>query len=231
MSKQMQTSRVEIPDPIPEGSGRNLQGYGVGASNDTARREHSNRHSHQLMEAVVGRDNMFAAYDQVVGNRGAPGVDAMTVHDLKPWLQAHWADVKEELLQGTYVPTPVLRVEIPKPGGGMRRLGIPTVLDRLIQQAVSQILTPIFDPFFSEFSFGFRPGRSVHQALLQAKAHMSKDKRWVVDMDLEKFFDKVNHDILMSRIARRISDKRLLKLINSGNTSAVKRVGKLFSII
>ena len=214
MSKQMQSSRVEIPDPIPESSGRNLQGYSVGASNDTAMRDPSNHHSHQLMEAVVGRNNMFAAYDQVVGNRGASGVDGMTVHDLKPWLQTHWAEIKEQLLTGTYVPSPVLRVEIPKPGGkGMRKLGIPTVLDRLIQQAVNQILTPIFDPFFSEFSFGFRPGRSAHQALLQAKAHMAQDKRWVVDIDLEKFFDKVNHDILMSRIARRISDKRLLKLI------------------
>ncbi len=216
MSKQMQISRAEMPDPIPESSGRNPQGYGVGASNDSARRENSGQQTDRLMEAVVGRENMLYAYGRVVRNKGAAGVDEMNVEDLKPFLQIHWAQVKEQLLNGTYQPLPVLRIEIPKPGGkGMRKLGIPTVLDRLIQQAVLQVLTPIFDPYFSEFSYGFRPGRSAHQALTQAKAHMAKGKRWVVDMDLEKFFDEVHHDILMSRIARKIKDKRMLRLIRS----------------
>ena len=166
------------------------------------------------MEAVVGRQNMLYAYDKVVKNKGAAGIDAMDVKDLKPYLQTQWVKVKEQLLKGTYEPQPVLRIEIPKPGGkDMRKLGIPTVLDRLIQQALLQVLTPLYDPHFSEFSYGFRPGRSAHQALLQAKAHMAKGKRWVVDMDLAKFFDEVHHDILMSRIAGRIKDKRLLRLI------------------
>jgi len=214
MSKQMQTSRAEMPDPIPESSGRNPQGYGVGASNDTARKEQSSHRTDRLMEAVVGRENMFSAYKRVVRNKGAAGVDAMGVDELKPFLQIHWAQVKEQLLKGCYKPQPVLRIEIPKPGGkGVRKLGIPTVLDRLIQQAVLQVMTSLYDPYFSEFSYGFRPGRSAHQALRQAKIHMAKGKRWVVDMDLEKFFDEVHHDILMSRIARRISDKRMLCLI------------------
>jgi RNA-directed DNA polymerase len=166
------------------------------------------------MEAAVGRENMFSAYKRVVRNKGASGVDAMGVDDLKLFLQIHWAQIKEQLLKGSYKPQPVLRIKIPKPGGkGVRKLGIPTVLDRLIQQAVLQVLTPIYDPCFSEFNYGFRPGRSAHQALHQAKEHMAKSKRWVVDMDLEKFFDEVHHDILMSRIARRIADKRMLRLI------------------
>lgn len=214
MSKQMQTSRVEMPDPIPESSGRNPQGYGVGASNDTARKDHSGQRTDKLMEAVVGRENMLSAYKRVVRNKGAAGVDAMGIKELKPFLQIHWAQIKEQLLKGHYKPQPVLRIEIPKPSGkGMRKLGIPTVLDRLIQQAILQVMTPIYDPYFSKFSYGFRPGKSAHQALLQAKEHMAKGKRWVVDMDLEKFFDEVNHDILMSRIARKISDKRILHLI------------------
>lgn len=214
MPMEMQTSRAEMPDPIPESSGRNPRGYGVGASSGTARRDHSSRQTEKLMEAVVGRENMICAYAKVKKNKGAAGVDAMGVDDLKPHLHACWAGIKEQLLNGSYEPQPVLRIEIPKPGGkGMRKLGIPTVLDRLIQQALLQVLTPIFDPYFSEFSFGFRPGRSAHQALLQAKAHMAKGKRWVVDMDLEKFFDEVHHDILMSRICRKIKDKRVLHLI------------------
>lgn len=210
----MQTSRVEIPDPIPESSRRNPQWHGVGASSGTAMREHSGQRTDKLMEAVVGRENMMYAYDRVFKNKGAAGVDAMSVKDLKPFLQIRWPQIKEQLLQGDYEPQPVLRIEIPKPGGkGMRKLGIPTVLDRLIQQALLQVLTPIYDPHFSEFSFGFRPGRSAHQTLIQAKAHMKKGKRWVVDMDLEKFFDEVHHDILMSRIVRKVEDKRMLRLI------------------
>ena len=214
MSTETRNRRAGMPDPIPESSGRNLRGYGVGASSDTARRGDFCQGTEGMMEAVVERENMQRAYKRVVGNKGAAGVDGMTVMELKPFLQADWARIKEELLSGSYTPAPVLRVEIPKPGGkGVRKLGIPTVLDRLIQQAVQQVMTPVFDPDFSETSFGFRPGRSAHQALLKAKEYMAAGKRWVVDMDLEKFFDEVNHDILMSRIARKVKDKRVLRLI------------------
>jgi len=166
------------------------------------------------MEAVVGRENMTDAYDQVVKNQGAPGVDGLTVADLKPYLQKNWARIKEELLEGRYQPQPVKRVDIPKPGGkGTRMLGIPCVIDRLIQQAMNQVLQPIFDPTFSESSYGFRAGRSAHQAVLQAKKFVQEGRRWVVDMDLEKFFDRVNHDLLMERVKRRIEDQRALALI------------------
>jgi RNA-directed DNA polymerase len=137
----------------------------------------------------------------------------MSVEQLKPYLQEHWAKIREELLKGEYQPQPVRCVEIPKPQGGMRQLGIPTVVDRLIQQALHQVLSPIFEPGFSASSYGFRPGRSAHQAVQQARAYVAEGRRWVVDLDLEKFFDRVNHDILMSRLARRISDKRVLRLI------------------
>jgi RNA-directed DNA polymerase len=167
-----------------------------------------------MMEAVVERENMLIAYKRVVGNKGAAGVDAMGVDELKPYLQDHWQRIKEQLLQGKYQPQPVLRVQIPKPGGkGMRKLGIPTVVDRLIQQALHRVLNPVFDPDFSVNSYGFRPGRSAHQALVQAKEHVASGRRWVVDLDLEKFFDRVQHDVLMSRLARKIKDKRVLCLI------------------
>lgn len=167
-----------------------------------------------MMEAVVGRENMRAAYDQVVGNKGSAGIDEMTVQDLKPYLQEQWPRIKEELLRGEYQPQPVKRVDIPKPGGkGKRMLGIPCVLDRLIQQALHQVLQPLFDPTFSESSYGFRPGRGAHQAVLKAKEFVREGKRWVVDMDLEKFFDQVNHDLLMERVKRRVKDKRVLALI------------------
>jgi RNA-directed DNA polymerase len=166
------------------------------------------------MEAVVGRENMWLALKRVEANKGAPGVDHVRVSALRGYLREHWPRVKEELLDGRYQPAPVLGVEIPKPGGkGMRQLGIPTVLDRLIQQALHQALSPIFEPGFSDHSYGFRPGRSAHQAVAQARSYVAEGRRWVVDLDLEKFFDRVNHDILMSRVARKVSDKRVLKLI------------------
>ena len=167
------------------------------------------------MEAVVERQNMLNALHRVKSNKGAKGVDGMTVFDLDAFLKTNWATIKEQLLDGSYQPQPVLGIQIPKPNGGMRQLGIPTVVDRLIQQAIQQVLTPIFDPGFSESSYGFRPGRSAHQAVSAAQAFVKSGKRWVVDMDLEKFFDRVNHDILMSRIARKIKDKRLLRIIRS----------------
>ncbi len=204
---------AEMPDPIPGESDRKSQWPGVGASNVTARRENSRPEEMTLMEAVVARENMTRAYRQVVRNKGAAGIDGISVEELQPCLQTQWARIKEELLSGTYQPQGVRTVEIPKPGGGMRQLGIPTVVDRLIQQAMHQALSPIFDRHFSEFSYGFRAGRNAHQAVLQARRYVAEGKRWVVDMDLEKFFDRVNHDILMSRVARRVKDKRILGLI------------------
>lgn len=167
-----------------------------------------------LFEQALRRENILRAYERVVRNGGAAGVDGMTVDGLMPFCRKHWARIREELLNGTYAPEPVRIVEIPKPGGkGMRRLGIPTVLDRLIQQALLQVLDPIFDPTFSEASYGFRPGRSAQQAVLRARDHVAAGYRWVVDLDLEKFFDRVNHDVLMSRVARKVKDKRVLRLI------------------
>ncbi len=165
------------------------------------------------MEDVVSRPNMMAALERVEANKGAPGIDAMTTGELRGFLREKWPAIREELLNGTYHPQPVRKVEIEKPGGGVRTLGIPTVCDRLIQQALHQVLTPLFDPDFSDSSYGYRPGRSAWQAVKAARRHVADGKRWVVDLDLEKFFDRVNHDILMSRVARKVRDKRVLLLI------------------
>lgn len=164
-------------------------------------------------EEVLSHENLKEALRRVVKNHGVPGIDGMTVEELNDWYILRWPALKEVLLSNQYVPSPVLKVEIPKPDGGKRMLGIPTVVDRLIQQALTQALTPQYDPTFSDSSFGYRPGRSAHQALDRAKEHIGAGHRWVVDVDLEKFFDRVNHDVLMSRLARRIKDKRILKLI------------------
>jgi len=181
------------------------------------------------MEAVVERENMFGALRQVEANKGSAGVDGVSVDALRACLREHWPRIKEELLEGRYQPQPVRKVEIPKPGGkGMRQLGIPTVMDRLIQQALNQVMQPIFDPDFSESSYGFRPGRSAHQAVLRAREYAATDRRWVVDMDLEKFFDRVNHDILMARLARKIADRRVLQLIR-GYLQAGSMVGGVVS--
>src|ERR1700680_2219814 len=166
-----------------------------------------------LMEAVCERENLKKALHRVKANKGSPGVDGMTVEQLPDYLRAHWPQHRDELLRGTYTPSPVRRVEIPKPDGGVRKLGVPTVLDRFVQQAVLQVLQPIFDPTFSDHSYGFRPRRSAHQAVAAAQQYIAAGYRWVVDLDLEKFFDRVNHDRLMAKIAERVSDKMLLKLI------------------
>jgi len=168
-----------------------------------------------LIEAVVERENMLKALKRVKENKGAPGIDGITTDDMDKYLKNHWQEIKVTLLNGTYSPKPVRRVEIPKPDGGVRLLGIPTVVDRLIQQVLLQILTKIYNPTFSSSSYGFRPGKSAHQALKQAKEYVESGNAWVVDLDLEKFFDRVNHDILMNRISRRITDKRVLKLIRA----------------
>src|SRR5246500_2482803 len=165
------------------------------------------------MEAVVERHNLWQAYERVMQNKGAAGVDGLTVFELKAWLQQHWPGVKAALLAGEYMPAAIRKVEIPKPNGGGRTLGIATVLDRLIQQALLQVLQPEFDPGFSEHSYGFRPGRNAWQAVQGAQGYIREGRRWVVDLDLAKFFDRVNHDILMSRVARKVKDGRVLKLI------------------
>ena len=209
----MPTEREEKPKFPGGGSGRNLRGKPAKASSTTARKEDTDPSTKQLMETVVERSNMLMALRRVESNRGSAGIDEMTVGELRGYLKEHWLRIKEELLEGKYQPVAVRRAEIAKPSGGMRQLGIPTVVDRLIQQALNQVLSPIFDLNFSESSYGFRPGRSAHQAVRQAQAYVSGGKRWLVDIDLEKFFDRVNHDILMSRLARRVSDKRVLLLI------------------
>lgn len=167
----------------------------------------------RLMEEVVDRENLQAALRRVRQNKGSPGIDGMTTEELLPYLRVHWPRLREELLAGMYQPAPVKRQEIPKKGGGVRQLGIPTVLDRFIQQAVLQVLQPRFDPTFSAHSYGFRPGRSAQQALAKAQRYVEEGRRYVVDVDLEKFFDRVNHDVLMGRLAKRIEDKRMLRLI------------------
>jgi RNA-directed DNA polymerase len=166
-----------------------------------------------LMEEVTDRDNLNRAYFRVLANKGAAGVDGMTVGDLKAWIAKHKEKFLASLLDGSYQPETVRGVEIPKPGGGMRQLGIPTVVDRLVQQAILQVLEKYLDPTFSASSFGFRPGRGAHDALAQASRYVAEGRTIVVDLDLEKFFDRVNHDILMSRLARRIGDKRLLRIV------------------
>jgi RNA-directed DNA polymerase len=167
-----------------------------------------------LLEEVLRRENMLRALKRVRSNKGAPGMDGMTVEELVPYLKTEWPRIRGELLKGTYEPMPVRQVEIPKPSGdGMRPLGIPTVLDRLIQQAILQVLTPIFDPHFSGSSYGYRPGRSGQDAVRAAQEYASAGYRYVVDLDLEKFFDRVNHDVLMARVARRVKDRRLLRLL------------------
>jgi RNA-directed DNA polymerase len=167
----------------------------------------------RLLEAILSRENMMAALRRVTANQGAPGIDGMSVEVLRGHLATHWPRIKEELLAGRYRPAPVRGVEIPKPGGGSRLLGIPTVVDRLIQQAMHQVLMPLFDPGFSNSSYGFRPGRSAQEAVLAARSHRAAGRRFVVDLDLEKFFDRVNHDVLMARVARKVADKRVLRLI------------------
>ncbi len=177
--------------------------------------------SAELWERVWERQNLLTALERVERNGGAAGMDGMPVEELRPYLKEHWLEIREALDQQTYQPNPVRRVEIPKPDGGVRQLGIPTVLDRLLQQAIAQVLTPLFEPLFSNHSYGFRPGRSAHQAIKQAQVYVQAGYEWVVDIDLEKFFDRVNHDMLMARVARVVKDKRVLKLIRAYLNSGV----------
>jgi RNA-directed DNA polymerase len=199
---------------------------GGGSETFTAKRlSESPAKKEQLMEEVCERDNCLQAMKRVKSNKGSAGIDGMTVEQLPGHLKEHWPAIREQLLAGTYKPQPVKRVEIPKPDGGMRQLGIPTVLDRMVQQAVMQVLQRRWDAEFSEHSHGFRPGRSAHQAVAKAQKYIAEGKRWVVDLDLEKFFDRVNHDKLMAAVAHRVGDKRMLKLIRAFLTAGVMENG------
>jgi RNA-directed DNA polymerase len=181
--------------------------------------------TNRWMEEVCERENLKEALRRVKANKGSAGIDRMTVDGITDYLKQHWPAIREQLLSGTYQPKPVRRVEIPKPDGGVRKLGIPTVLDRFIQQAVMQVLQRQWDPTFSDHSYGFRPGRSAHQAVVQAQRYIAEGHRWCVDLDLEKFFDRVNHDKLMGQIAKRVGDKRLLKLIRAFLNAGVMENG------
>lgn len=208
-AKRQKTEQMELPliyrGETPNGR-RSVEAL-------TAAYDEKRSSDEQLMEQVVTEGNMLAALKRVRSNKGSPGIDGMRTEELTDYMVVNWPRIRRELLAGRYQPQPVKRVEIPKSSGGVRQLGIPTVVDRMIQQMVLNVLQPMFDPMFSEHSYGFRPGRSAHQAVKAARRYIQEGRKWVVDVDLEKFFDRVNHDILMSRLAWRIRDKRILGLI------------------
>ena len=210
-------------DEAGEARGNRTQGSEVPVAASAPERP-ADSTSH-LMEAICTRDNLIRALRRVRANKGSPGVDGMTVDELPGYLKAHWPQIREQLLAGTYRPAPVQRQEVEKTDGGKRNLGIPTALDRFTQQAVLQVLNPLWDPTFSEHSYGFRPGRSAHQAVAKAQTYIVEGRAWVVDLDLEKFFDRVNHDRLMAALAKRIADKRLLKLIRAFLNAGVMEDG------
>lgn len=222
----MDDSSTDVRQAIPKrnhdasgNGGTEAAAYEV-ARSVAAKPNDSNLTDH-LMDQVVDRHNLNRAYLRVVTNKGSAGADGMTVDDLLDWCRANGQALRDSLLDGSYRPSPVRGVEIPKPGGGKRQLGIPTVVDRLVQQAILQVLDPILDPKFSESSYGFRPGRGAHDALASASRHVSEGYVYVVDLDLEKFFDRVNHDILMARLARHVKDKRLLKIVRAFLTAGM----------
>jgi RNA-directed DNA polymerase len=202
-----------------------IEDEAVNPSNPTAERSsvparpaeplHPARGTEELWEQLLSKANLYRALQRVEQNGGTPGTDGMGVKELRSYLKTNWPTIRQQLDSGTYQPQPVLRVSIPKPGGGVRELGVPTVMDRLIQQAISQVLTPIFDPHLSETSFGFRPKRSAHMAVETARRYIEEGYSWVVNVDLDRFFDRVNHDTLMARVARKVEDKKLLKLIRA----------------
>ena len=216
----MEEDRGEAPKDLQEGT----------ESSAGKRGTESPAIAEQLMEEVCERENCKQALKRVRANKGSAGVDGMTVQQLPEYLKQHWPAIRDQLLSGTYKPQPVRRVEIPKPDGGMRKLGIPTVLDRFIQQAVMQVLQSRWDQTFSDHSYGFRPGRSAHQAVQAAQQYMAEGYRWCVDLDLEKFFDRVSHDKLMARIGTRISDRRMLKLIRAFLKAGVMEGGLVSSV-
>src|SRR5262247_2706433 len=220
--QKIQYSLALVPEGRGEAPGRGHQGTEPPGAKPAPERPAC---AEQLMEEVCDRGNLVRAWKRVRSNRGSPGVDGMTIEGAKVYLREHWPNIRSQLLSGTYQPQPVKRVEIPKPDGGVRKLGVPCVVDRLIQQAVLQVLQKHWDPTFSEHSFGFRPGRSAHQAVAQAQCYVAEGYNVVVDLDLEKFFDRVNHDILMARVAARVADKRVLKLIRAFLNAGVMEDG------
>jgi RNA-directed DNA polymerase len=217
--------KIEISEADPRGQGRKPEVAQVSGSNFPGRKEPTGPKQPDLIERMLERGNLLKALQAVEANQGAAGVDGMEVKQLRAYLREHWAEVREQILSGSYEPRPVRRVDIPKPGGGTRMLGIPTVLDRFIQQAMHQILSPMWETGFSAHSYGFRPGRSAAQAVKAAQGHIRSGKRWVVDLDLEKFFDRVNHDVLMARVARKVKDWRMLKLIRRYLESGIMQQG------
>ena len=222
-SSRDEPRRQTAPDRGTAGQGKAVKPLGTDqrVERSPARDEGQSNAGAGLWEQVWERQNLLRALHRVESNRGAPGVDGMAVEELRPCIVAHWLEIREALDGGRYRPSPVRRMGIPKPEGGERQLGIPTVLDRFIQQAVAQVLTPLFEPHFSPHSYGFRPGRSAHDAMKQAQKYVRDGYDWVVDIDLERFFDRVNHDMLMARVARVVKDKRVLKLIRAYLESGV----------
>lgn len=210
-----ESRRGEAPTPAPSGA----------ETVQTQPERESPSSGDNLMEVILNQENLKQALKKVKANKGAPGVDGISVSELPNQLKHQWPELRSNLLAGRYKPQPVRRVDIPKPGGGTRQLGIPTAMDRFIQQAVMQVLQSQWDPTFSDNSYGFRPGRSAHQAVKRAKAYVDEGLHWVVDIDLEKFFDRVNHDVLMSRVAKRVKDKRVLKLIRAFLNAGVMQAG------
>jgi len=220
------SSRDERRRQKPKESGttepaKQVKPVGMEQSAEPSPAQDSGKSDEAVWEAVFARENLQTALKRVERNKGAAGVDGMEAKDLAGYLKEHWKEVREALESGKYRPSPVRRVEIPKPDGGVRQLGIPTVLDRLIQQAIAQVLTPMFEAVFSPYSYGFRPGRSAQQAVQKSQEYIQEGYEWVVDIDLEKFFDRVNHDMLMARVARVVKDKRVLKLIRAYLNSGV----------
>ena len=227
MSDKRQKNQLQLALAFPaEGRSETPKTRREGTESITAKRAcESPAIPEQEMEEVCGRDNCLRALRRVKANKGSPGIDGRKADELPGYLKQHWPVIREQLLSGTYRPQAVRRMEIPKADGGVRKLGIPTVLDRFIQQAVMQVLQSKWDPAFSEHSHGFRPGRSAHQAVAKAQQYMAEGNRWVVDLDLEKFFDRVNHDKLMAAMARRVTDKRMLRLIRAFLESGVMENG------
>jgi RNA-directed DNA polymerase len=208
-ARRQEPAQAELPLEY-RGEASNVRGSGESSS---AIMWNGSLGTDRLMEEVVGHANIEKALKRVKRNNGSPGIDGMTVDELPQYLARNWEEQRAQLLTGTYQPKPVRRHEIEKAGGGVRTLGIPTVLDRFVQQAILQVLQPRFDPTFSKYSYGFRPGKSAHDAIIAARNYIQEGRHWVVDVDLEKFFDRVNHDVLMGRLAKRVTDKRLLGLI------------------
>jgi RNA-directed DNA polymerase len=217
--------KIEISEAEQRGQGRKPEAAQPSGSNSPGTQGQAGPKPADLIERMLERGNLLKALQAVEANQGAAGVDGMEVKQLRSYLREHWAEIREHILKGTYEPRPVRRVDIPKPGGGSRMLGVPTVLDRWLQQAIHQILSPLWEGEFSAHSYGFRPGRSAAQAVKAAQGHIQSGKRWVVDLDLEKFFDRVNHDVVMARVARKVKDGCMLKLIRRYLESGIMQGG------